>query len=88
MTQVIQITRVKTSIGDHVAAFFANRNHGDEFHGEELTDYVKRQASTAPGSPDRIMRQMRRAGELDYEVVSRSQSLYRILRREIQQRLF
>ena len=88
MTQTANLTRVKTSIGHHVAAFFANRHHGDEFHVEELTDYVKRQASTAPGSPDRTMRQMRLAGELDYEVVSRSRSLYRVVRREIQQELF
>lgn len=33
----------------------------------------------APGSPDRIMRQLRQGGTVDYVLVSRSKSLYRVV---------
>ena len=47
------------------------------FHAEELRLYVNsRTTNIAPGSPDRILRLMRQAGQLDYEVISRSESLY------------
>lgn len=47
------------------------------FHAEELRRYVKsRTIDIAPGSPDRILRQLRLQKVLDYVVISRSKSLY------------
>lgn len=47
------------------------------FHAEELRCYVlTRLPSVAPSSPDRILRELRLNGVLDYVVVNRRQSLY------------
>ena len=51
-----------------------------DFHMEELVAYVQaRVADIAPGSPCRIQRDMRARGELNYKVVSRKNSHYRVL---------
>lgn len=50
------------------------------FHAEELRNFVrKRVPETAPGSPDRILRELRLRGWLDYQVVNRHQSLYQFI---------
>ena len=38
-----------------------------------------RVGETAPGSADRVLRDLRQRGSIDYEVVSRRSSLYRVL---------
>lgn len=78
--QEAQAERVSVAIGDYVAEFFAARNVGDEFYIRELTEFVtgKARGYVAPGSPDRVMRILRKQRALNYEVVSRSKSLYRI----------
>ena len=81
------LTRVTERIAGHVSAFLSSHS---EFHGPELHRYVEAQVGgyVAPGSPDRIMRMMRQKGLVNYELVSRSQSLYRALPVEIQRELF
>jgi hypothetical protein len=49
------------------------------FRMEALTEYVADEVPAAPASPDRILRQLRAEGLLDYEVIDRAGSLYRIL---------
>jgi hypothetical protein len=57
---------------------FAWLNKGQQFHAEELRQFVlSRRPNTAPDSPNRILRLLRQEGRLDYQVVSRRLSLYR-----------
>jgi hypothetical protein len=74
------IERVNAAIREHVIRFIG-AHIGEEFHIEELQRYVhdRVQGYVAPASPDRILRDLRQKGVLDYEVVSRSQSLYKAL---------
>lgn len=81
------LTRVSTAISAHVTAFLSTH---DEFHGPDLYRYVAEQMDgyIAAGSPDRIMRMMRQRGEINYELLSRSQSLYRSIPVKGQMELF
>ena len=89
MTQTANLTRVSDNIAQYVLEFFRARQHGVEFHGPELTAYVHGKRPGSLSSPDRVMRSLKKSGELDYEVVSRSRSLYRVLSLgERQQELF
>jgi len=51
------------------------------FHMEDLRKFVEQGVGgkIAPDSPGRILRQLRQEGELNYEVLSRHESLYKIL---------
>jgi hypothetical protein len=44
----------------------------------ELAEFVASAVQVAPDSPGRILRQLRRAGRVDYRIVNRAQSLYEI----------
>jgi len=75
--QAENIQRVRGRIGPAVYAFCCE-HLGGEFHGSELKEYVEERAMVAPASPDRILRDLRQGGFIDYVIVSRSKSLYRI----------
>lgn len=78
MEQRKQLARVTCAIGRAVLDFARSRV-GQEFHANDLRAYVDMASGpTAPGSADRVMRDMRRRGVLDYTLISRGQSLYRI----------
>lgn len=50
------------------------------FHVEELREFVTQVVGeVAPGSPDRVMRDLRQKGEIGYRVLSRSESWYEII---------
>lgn len=69
--------RVYSKIAPLITAF-AHETGEQPFHAEELRQYVlARTSGIAPSSPDRILRDMRTNGILDYEVTNRRQSLYR-----------
>ena len=72
--------RVKSRIGSLILLFF-RQNRNLTFRMEDLRRYVelRMQGYIAPASTDRIVRHLRQRGELNYEVVSRHRSLYRIL---------
>lgn len=73
--QTQNITRVNQRIASHIIAFM--RTH-EEFHGDDLRAYVTANVGhVAPGSPDRILRDLRQRGIVRYEIISRSKSLYR-----------
>jgi len=75
--------RVYRGIGAHVLGFFRDlvgRRNCSEFFMSELGAWVKARVPTAPDSPSRILRELRRQGVLDYEVVDRSKSRYRVTR--------
>ena len=70
--------RVRSRIGKLILEFC--RPH-DVFRMEDLKRFVENRVKgrIAPASTDRILRQLRQQGFLDYIVVSRRQSLYRIV---------
>lgn len=73
--------RVAGVVQNAVLEFFRlrERNAAPEFHMGDLTRYVADRVATAPDSAGRIMRALAAAGRLDYELVSRPRSLYRVL---------
>lgn len=76
-SQAREVARVGGAIGDDVLAFARSRV-GREFHMEDLRSYVEARGHRAPDSAGRILRLLRQHGRLDYSVVSRAQSLYRV----------
>jgi len=73
------LSRVSSRIAGHIISFFIDRGRGAEFHNAELVAYIRAAGfEVAPDSPGRIMRDLRSAGTIDYVVVNRRQSLYRI----------
>ncbi len=75
-TQTTQLKRVRSLIGELVMDFCSARI-GREFYGWELAAWVAdRVTHVAPGSPDRILRDLRQSGEVAYTVVSKAQSRY------------
>jgi hypothetical protein len=79
--QAAQIQRVRGSTAWAISEFFTGLQTGQEFHADDLRRYVAERVTVAPASPDRVMRDMRKRGEIDYTVVSRSDSRYRKLDR-------
>lgn len=77
--QIEQIQRVRSNIGKLIVGFFEERGIGAQFHADDLRKHVTGDATTAPASSDRIMRDLRKSGFINYEVVNRSKSLYRIV---------
>ena len=75
--------RVRSRIGSLIMEFFfLARNIGNTpFHMEDLRRFVEEglDGKIAPDSPGRILRQLRQQGLLNYTVVSRRQSLYRVV---------
>ena len=68
-----QLARVTSNIGQAILAFFNRLRIGEEFHAADLHSAV----GGAPASADRVMRELRLKKQINYEVVNRSQSLYR-----------
>jgi len=79
------IERVTARIGRVILEFCEFR---DTMYADDLRKYVAQKVGkVAPGSPDRILRALRQQGKLDYEVISRSKSYYRIFHK-LQRELF
>ena len=56
---------------------FCFRRCGQQFHADDLREYVTRTAGqVAPGSADRVLRDLRQRGAIDYIVLNRAASLY------------
>lgn len=71
--------RVSTRVAPVIIAFAKSRiPTAPEFHVEELRTFVYDRLQVAPASPDRILRMLKKRGDLNYTVVSRPKSLYRI----------
>jgi hypothetical protein len=69
------LNRVRSRIG-HVIMEFARIYAGRMFHADDLREYVREHYGVAPASPDRILRDLRQRGLLNYIVINRKQSLY------------
>jgi hypothetical protein len=73
------LDRVEAKIAEVVLAFLSNKSNGDQFHLQDLQEYVARTCPVSPDSPSRILRELRRKGRIDYNVVSRHDSLYEFM---------
>ncbi len=70
--------RVRSRIGSLIMEF-CRENY--IFRMEDLTLYVQARMKVAPDSPGRILRELRRKGYLNYRVLSRRNSLYKMEKR-------
>ena len=81
--QTKQLERASSRLKESICRFYAQAiyNKKIEFRMTDLYKFVSTDTGgkVAPGSPDRVMRQLKSAGVLNYEVISRSQSTYRAL---------
>jgi hypothetical protein len=72
-----QLDRVSDAISEAIMTFRAKIGIGQHWRCEHLRTFVIQQCpKIAPASPDRVLRDLRKKGALDYRVVSRSGSLY------------
>jgi len=67
---------------------FCRQQGGGMFFMNELNWYVWRRVRTAPDSPGRVLRELRREGRVHIKLVSRSRSLYQVERPAEQAELF
>ena len=76
--QAKELRRVRRNLSDLVLQFCSERE-STSFVGEDLENYVRSFGiRIAPGSALRILRLLKKAGRVDYEVVNRSTSRYYI----------
>jgi hypothetical protein len=76
----VERERVRTRIGGAIKQFGLSVFSRD-VHADEIRHYVTTHVGpVAPGSADRILRDLRQRGEIDYVLVSRRKSLYRFVR--------
>jgi len=74
-----QLRRVKSKLASTIELFFEGINIGETFHSDDLHNFVNERVQCSPASDTRVMRDMRAAGQINYEVANRRQSLYRKL---------
>ncbi len=75
------IKRVGLNLNQVIVAFWKAKlnldNPSARFTATELRQFVQHHNfGTAPASADRIMRNLRKSGKINYAVVNRSKSLY------------
>lgn len=58
---------------------FCRERIGQLFSAEELRQYVEVHAFAAPESPTRALRALRSQGAVDYVVIDRKKSIFRVL---------
>ena len=75
ITQQENLDRVRSKIQEAILEF-ANQRIGQAFHADDLRRYVASQCQVAPGSSDRVLRDLRQRGLVGYQVINRRQSLY------------
>jgi hypothetical protein len=81
VSQTANLRRVSDNIASYVLEFlrFELMFGTGEFYASDLRGFVQRSVGMiAPESPGRILRELRKQGRVDYEVVSRAGSLYRV----------
>ena len=74
------IERVKAKIGPSVIRFIKYVGEGNTFHADDLRDWVVEETKIAPASADRILRDLRQTGQINYRVINRRKSLYEVLK--------
>ena len=76
MSQQLELERVSNRIAGALVQFCSKRV-GQLIHADDLRVFVSRNVgSIAPGSADRVLRDLRQRGVISYTVISRRHSLY------------
>lgn len=75
------LSRVSSKIAPYILDFFKPLFYGQQFYAEDVLNHVQEKTCCAPDSVSRIMRMLKRSGQLNYRVVNRSQSLYEALQK-------
>jgi len=81
-TQDTEPKRVALNLSQSIVCFWRTKMAWPEseqrrFTANELRQYVNHyNYGTAPASADRVMRNLKKAGKINYEVVNRAKSLY------------
>ncbi len=79
--QATELSRVTARIAPLVLRFCRNRKRtAPQFRLAELTFFVGLHAQVAPDSPRRVLSHLRDRGLVQYRLVSRRESLYRVTR--------
>jgi len=73
------LTRVSDRISASILVFWRKLGYGREFTMMELQTFVNERVKCSPDSPSRILRAMRLEGTVNYSVIDRAKSRYRIL---------
>lgn len=73
-----EIERVSEKVSQHVIDFFEQHGPGYEFNLHEITLYVMQRVKCSPTSPYRIMASLKSKNQVNYTVLSRKESLYRM----------
>ena len=74
-----QLERVEQNIAGLVMDFVKERYLTEpQFYIGDLIDFVTIEVESAPTSPDRMLRKLRKDGRCNYRVVSRRKSFYEI----------
>lgn len=73
-----ELARAVESIREIILGFCRARPL-QQFCASELRHYVAERSFIAPASPDRVLRALRQAGELNYKVVNRRKSIYELI---------
>lgn len=73
--QTTQLKRVRSRIGEAVLSF-CRLYEGRDFNASQLHQWVEDRMRAAPGSADRILRDLRQRGDVMYTVLSRAGSVY------------
>jgi hypothetical protein len=74
--QTTNLARVTAAIGKDVLAFCWFQGVNGTFHADELHKYVG--DKVAPASADRILRNLRQKGYIDYIILDRRASFYQL----------
>lgn len=81
LEQGAQLERVTSELAQRVLAFCEVRRKINEprFRADELREHINLSGvAVAPGSPDRVLRELRKRGLVDYEVIDRRRSIYEL----------
>lgn len=73
-----QLTRVRSKTKPAILAFARHRIDTGKlaFNIRDLHDWVVKETTVAPASPDRVLRDLRQRGHFDYEVTNRAKAEY------------
>lgn len=80
--QATQMAHVMGRVAKLVMAFARRKKRPYDFNAKDLQVYCEERTGEhhiAPGTADRVLRQLRKDGRLNYVVLDRTKSLYRML---------
>jgi len=76
-SQPRELERVSRHI-EMIVLEFCRQHNGMIIHMPELEAYVNQRRRCTPGSAGRILRKLRKAGSVSYEVINKAKSMYKL----------